>query len=62
MAHEPMQVGLAAIASRNWSSIFSGCQAENCSTSWTPNALAASAAPVWRAQVAPSPGLPPICM
>jgi hypothetical protein len=29
----PMQVGLPAAASRNWSSIFSGCQEENCSIS-----------------------------
>ena len=28
----------------------------------TPSASAAAVAPVWRASVAPSPGLPPICM
>ena len=58
-----MQDGLAAIACLNCSIIFSGAQAENCSLSWsTPSAWAAAAAPVWRASVAPSPGLPPICM
>src|SRR3954469_21363753 len=58
-----MQEGLAAIACLNWSIMVSGAQPENCSLSWsTPSALAAAAAPVWRARVAPSPGLPPICM
>ena len=57
-----MQLGLAAIASLNWLIMVSGAQAENCSCSSTPSALAASAAPVWRASVAPSPALPPICM
>src|SRR5262245_14483941 len=57
-----MQVGLAATASLNWLIMVSGAQAENCSLSSTPKALAACAAPVWRARVAPSPGLPPICM
>ena len=57
-----MQFGLAAIASLNWLIIVSGAQAENCDLSSTPRASAASFAPVWRASVAPSPGLPPICM
>ena len=57
-----MQLGLAAIASLNWLIIVSGAQAENCGLSSTPSASAASFAPVWRASVAPSPGLPPICM
>ena len=57
-----MQFGLAATASLNWLIMVSGAQAENCSLSSTPSALAACAAPVWRASVAPSPGLPPICM
>src|SRR5574337_550672 len=57
-----MQFGLAASASLNWAIIFSGAQAENCDLSSTPSASAACFAPVWRASVAPSPGLPPICM
>ena len=57
-----MQAGLAAIASLNWAIIVSGAQAENCAFRSTPNASAACAAPVCRASVAPSPGLPPICM
>ena len=58
----PMQSGSAAEASRKWFSIVSGAQAEYCSSNSTPNALAASRAPVVRASVAPSPALPPICM
>ena len=43
--------------------MVSGAQAENCDLSSTPSAAAAAwAAPVWRASVAPSPALPPICM
>ena len=57
-----MQVGLAATASLNWLIMVSGAQAENCSLRSTPKAAAACAAPVWRASVAPSPALPPICM
>ena len=57
-----MQSGRAATASLNWLIMVSGAQAENCSLRSTPNASAACAAPVWRASVAPSPGLPPICM
>ena len=57
-----MQSGLAATASLNWLIMVSGAQAENCSFRSTPNAAAACAAPVWRASVAPSPALPPICM
>ena len=57
-----MQVGLAATASLNWLIMVSGAQAENCAFSSTPRAAAACAAPVWRASVAPSPALPPICM
>ena len=58
-----MQDGLAASACLNCSIIFSGAQPENCSFRLSrPSAWAAAAAPVWRASVAPSPGLPPICM
>src|SRR5579871_5628460 len=57
-----MQLGLAATASLNWLIMVSGAQAENCALRSTPNAAAACAAPVWRASVAPSPALPPICM
>src|SRR5260370_4004644 len=57
-----MTFGLAAIASLNWDSIVAGAQAENCDFKSTPKAAAACPAPVWRASVAPSPALPPICI
>ena len=57
-----MHVGLAAAASLNWLIMVSGAQAENWALRSTPKAAAAWAAPVWRARVAPSPALPPICM
>ena len=57
-----MQFGLAATASLNWLIMVSGAQAENCALRSTPSASAACFAPVWRASVAPSPALPPICM
>ena len=58
-----MQSGSAASASRKWFSISSGSQPEYCSIRFsTPNACAAARAPLVRGSVAPSPGLPPICM
>src|SRR6185437_6103365 len=42
--------------------MVAGSQPENCSLRSTPSAAAACSAPVWRASVAPSPALPPICM
>src|ERR1700694_5524113 len=56
-----IQFGLAATASLNWLIMVSGAQAENCALRSTPSA-APCVAPVWRASVAPSPALPPICM
>ena len=58
-----MQFGLAASASLNWLIMVSGAQAENCSLSVDAERRRRPAsAPVWRASVAPSPALPPICM
>ena len=58
-----MQEGRAASASLNCWIMVSGAQAENWAFSLsTPSAVAAADAPVWRARVAPSPALPPICM